>query len=510
MAVIEDIYKFTTQADSASLKAAQAEIRREFGATKAAMINMAAKAVMATQSFKKFVTVRVTVGGLAAALRNVGMAAGAAAGGLGRAVFGVNGLIRGGARAIGSLRMMVGSIMGLVGPLMLIGGLFFRAIGGINGLKNSAAGGGGGAAGATEELAENMSDLGNVAQTTQTKVAGMLGAFGDVGEGYIQAQGKASQTFESQSEAATVAAKKAVAAQETASATGAEAASRLSKAWERVAAIFSEAFGKVLLPLLDAVAEMMEDPRFLEFVTLLADDLAGAIQVVASWIIDEAIPAILDWMDEVNNAGGPVEWLMEKFGELRDTVIRIVAIILGTLSQWGNKIREIFNEVKLVLMGVWTDIQNAALFAFSTIQIKVIGMWNNIKGIFQIGINAIIGGLNSLIEGYNKIGTTFGLPAVGAIPGVSLARGGIVSSPTAAIVGDAPTPEVVAPLGDLVGILNEALGGAGGGLTIENLVIQAPPGEANPQRWGEQAARSFMSGMKNLTQLRQAGVRLPV
>lgn len=509
MAVVEDIYKLTTQTDASSLVATQATIRQQFNATATTLRSMGTRVFAAAQSFRQFVTARVTTGGLAAALRNVGMAAGNAAMGLGRAALGVGGLVRGAAGAMVAVRGFTMSIIGMLGPLMMIGGLFMRAIGGINGLKNSAAGGGGGAAAATEELAENMGGLGAVAQTTQTKIAGMLGAFGAVGEGYIQKQGKASQTFESQSEAATVAAKTTAAAQQQASATGAEAASRLAKAWERVAAIFSEKLGAVLLPLLDKVAEMMEDPRFLEFVTLLADDLAGAIDIVATWLIDEAIPAILDFMDEVNEAGGPVEWLMSKFGELKDTVMRIVAIILATLIIWGNKIREIFNEVKDTISGVWEGVKNSAILAFAAIQIKVIGMWNNIKAIFQIGINAIIGGLNGLIEGYNKIGSTFGLPTVGAIPGVSLAKGGIVSRPTAAIVGDATTPEAVAPLGDLVGIIQDAVGG-GGGINIENLIIQAPPGEANPQAFGERAAGAFTSKVGELTRLRMAGARLPV
>jgi len=386
----------------------------------------------------------------------------------------------------------------------------FNAIGGLKGLTNSAAGGGGGAAGAVAELSDNMEEMGTSATKTQERIAGVLGAFGEVGEGFIQSQGKASQTLEKQSEGATKAAKDAVTAQETASASGAEAASRLGKAWARVQEIFGEAFGKVLLPLLDRVAEMMEDPRFITFVTLLADDLAGALALVVGWVIDDVIPALEDFMDEVNEAGGPIEWFKQKWEELKETVLRIVAIILGTLIIWGDKIKKIFDEVKMTLIGVWDGVRDGAILAFSAIQVKVIGMWNNIKTIFQIGINAIIGGLNDLIEGYNKIGGNFGLPAVGEIPSVSLARGAIVSAPTAAIVGDAPTPEVVAPLGDLVGILNEALGGVGGGLTIENLVIQAPPGEANPQRWGETAARSFTNGVGGLTSLRQAGVRLPV
>ena len=508
MAVVEDIYKLTTQSDTSSLAAAQTAIRAQFSATTATLQRMGMRVFQAAQSFRNFITARITTGGLAAALRNMGMAAVNAGMGLGRAVFGVNGLIRGAGRAMLAVRGMMMSIMGLIGPLILIGGLLFRAIGGFTGLKNSAAGGGGAAA-ATDELAENMEGLGTTAQTTQEKVKGLLGAFGEVGEGYIQAQGKAAQTLEKQSGAAAEAAKTTAAIQESTSATGAEAASRLSKAWERVAAIFQDKLGKVLLPLLDAVAAMLEDPRFLAFIELLATDLAGALESIVGWIVEDVIPAILDFADEVNEAGGPLKWLQGKWEELRNTVLRIVAIILGTLIIWGNKIKDIFEEVKGTLLGVWNGVRDGAIWAFEAIRLKVVGMWANIKTIFQIGINAIIGGLNSLIKGYNEIGGSFGLPTVGEIPGVKLAKGGIVSSPTAAIVGDAATPEAIAPIGDLVGIIREALGG-GGGLTIENLVIQVPPGTENPQAFGERAAGAFANNLRNLAQIRQAGVRLPV
>jgi hypothetical protein len=96
-------------------------------------------------------------------------------------------------------------------------------------------------------------------------------------------------------------------------------------------------------------------------------------------------------------------------------------------------------------------------------------MVSGIKG----AVNAIINGINTVIRGINKFkitvpgvsvlgktivpGFSVGLPQIPEIP--NLAKGGIVSRPTLAMLGESG-PEAVVPLGR----------GAGTGMTV-NLVI---------------------------------------
>jgi len=54
---------------------------------------------------------------------------------------------------------------------------------------------------------------------------------------------------------------------------------------------------------------------------------------------------------------------------------------------------------------------------------------------------------------------------------LSFAPGGIISSPVRAVVGDARTPEVVAPLGDLLPMIQQAVATAGGGSVTVNAPI---------------------------------------
>jgi TP901 family phage tail tape measure protein len=61
--------------------------------------------------------------------------------------------------------------------------------------------------------------------------------------------------------------------------------------------------------------------------------------------------------------------------------------------------------------------------------------------------------------------------APGSDQWLSFAEGGIISSPTVAIVGDARTPEVAAPLGDLLPMIQRAVATAGGGVGV---TVNAP------------------------------------
>ena len=100
---------------------------------------------------------------------------------------------------------------------------------------------------------------------------------------------------------------------------------------------------------------------------------------------------------------------------------------------------------------------------------SVTTIWNNIKTTIKGAINGILGYINKFIDGWNKIelniptikipfygevgGWSIGLPNIPKIP--MLADGGIVNSPTLAMIGEAG-PEAVVPLGK----------GFGSGITV--------------------------------------------
>ena len=106
------------------------------------------------------------------------------------------------------------------------------------------------------------------------------------------------------------------------------------------------------------------------------------------------------------------------------------------------------------------------------------GAWVDIERDFKGCLNRMIDGLNSMISGLNKVEgemppsmgggrINFNIPKIANVP--ALAKGGIVSAPTLALVGEAGR-EAVLPLenntgwmADMANMLVDTMGGAGGG-----------------------------------------------
>ena len=116
-------------------------------------------------------------------------------------------------------------------------------------------------------------------------------------------------------------------------------------------------------------------------------------------------------------------------------------------------------------------VTDSLISTFQTVKTTVLGIWDSMVSGIKTGVNTIIGAINNVIRGFNNFQIT--IPAVKVkgftvVPGFSmslpqipeiprLAKGGIVTRPTLAMLGESG-PEAVVPLG------------RGGGMTI-NLVI---------------------------------------
>jgi predicted nucleic acid-binding protein len=186
-----------------------------------------------------------------------------------------------------------------------------------------------------------------------------------------------------------------------------------------------------------------------------------------------------------------LQFLKEKFKLVFEFIREIVRKVF-------TKITEIYNsklgwllpagpliKAILFLKNNWDEIWAGIQATFKTVTDALIGTFRSVKGtILQIwdgmvagikgGINTVVGAINAFIRGINTIkinvprislpfgrsvgGYSIGMPQIPEIP--TLARGGIVTKPTLAMIGESG-PEAVVPLGR---------GGAGAGMTI-NLVI---------------------------------------
>lgn len=304
--------------------------------------------------------------------------------------------------------------------------------------------------------------------------------------------------------------------------------------WPReIQKIFQRVF-EAISPTLEALGKLLKSPvfkkfadflakdltkaagksadKFKEIIALLGDKLVKAVGKLSDWFVKKAIPAIEDFMEQIIEVGGPIEFFKQKWEELKTTVLMILAIIVGRLLIWSNTIRDIFRRVVDYVKNQWQGLKNSIISILEEIGARaqnilagvvsfVKGVWNAFISAIENAINAAVDILNEFIHLYNVIarfsrGRTISMMGHVHIP--RLQEGGIAFDPTLAVVGDAPSPEVIAPLDELVGILQEALGA--GGMTIN---VTVPPGTLDPMGYGDAVGRSIVTAM------RRSGQRVP-
>lgn len=152
-----------------------------------------------------------------------------------------------------------------------------------------------------------------------------------------------------------------------------------------------------------------------------------------------------------------------------------------------------------------SDVLNKA--ARSVVQFGIIVAYG-----FTDFVNGIIDTINSVLQYLNDVDARFyanqklmGMngkapTSIGLIPRVpypnipSFAAGSIVNNPMLAMIGDSPKSkggEVVAPLTDLLGMIQKAVGGG------VNIVINGPFGDGyTPRQAGEQAGNGFIATLR--------------
>lgn len=172
--------------------------------------------------------------------------------------------------------------------------------------------------------------------------------------------------------------------------------------------------------------------------------------VVSNWEkIKGLLQGAVDWM--YSN----VDWIEQKFGTTAANIWRFIAdlisVAIDAFDGLFNGIKTILDGIIKVFKGVFNGDMKTVLQGFKQI---FKGIFDSLWSIAKAPINLIIKGINHLIDGANKIkfnvpdwvpgmgGKQFGFN-IRKIP--QLARGTVVSQPTAAIIGEAGT-EAVMPL----------------------------------------------------------------
>jgi predicted nucleic acid-binding protein len=194
------------------------------------------------------------------------------------------------------------------------------------------------------------------------------------------------------------------------------------------------------------------------------DKIMAALRVALQFL-KEKFKIVFDFIKEI------VKKVFTKITELYNSKLGWLmpgGTLMLAIRFLKNNWREIWENIK----ATFKTVTDALIGTFRSVKGTILGIWDAMVDGIKGGINFVVGAINKFIRGINSIkisvpsvdiplvgrvgGFTLGMPQIPEIP--TLAKGGIVTKPTLAMIGESG-PEAVVPLGR-----------GGAGMTI-NLVI---------------------------------------
>ncbi len=136
-----------------------------------------------------------------------------------------------------------------------------------------------------------------------------------------------------------------------------------------------------------------------------------------------------------NDVKGALEYLWNNvFVPVGHFLGEVFQVAIEALMTPIDLLKDAFNDVKDALSWLWNNV--------------LVPVGNFLEGAFKTAINGVMSVLKPLIDGVNtvmNVGKSIGGAIGGALKSIGLAEGGIVYSPTLALIGEAG-PEAVVPL----------------------------------------------------------------
>ena len=231
--------------------------------------------------------------------------------------------------------------------------------------------------------------------------------------------------------------------------------------WDTIVAIFQGIWDGIVA-IFTPIGEWFAD-RWNDITTVLAD--------VAKWfggMFQKAWDALTNVFSSIGT------WFGERWNDVT-TALSNVATWFGDIFKMAfEAVKNAFSTIGSFFSGVWTTVKNIFVNAGQMVGSAVGGAFrsavNAVLGTIENVVNGFVGMINSVIGMINKIpGVSLG--SIGYVSLPRLARGGIVDSPTVAMIGEAGK-EVVMPLENtgFLQTMGRVVGGAvvnalGGGLT---------------------------------------------
>lgn len=235
----------------------------------------------------------------------------------------------------------------------------------------------------------------------------------------------------------------------------------LNLIWESITAIF-QGIWDTIVAIFTPLGEWFGE-RWNDITTVLAD--------VAKWF-GETFQKAWDALTKVFSPIGT--WFGERWNEVTTALANVATWFGNIFSSAYEAVTNAFSSIGSFFSGVWETVKNIFVNAG-----QMVG--SAVGGAFKSAVNAVLGTIENVVNGFigminGVLDAIRGLPGLGWVGSVGtislprLARGGIVDSPTVAMIGEAGK-EVVMPLENtgFLQTMGRIVGGAvvnalGGGL----------------------------------------------
>lgn len=222
---------------------------------------------------------------------------------------------------------------------------------------------------------------------------------------------------------------------------------KFQQAWDAIVNIFSgigEWFSGVFQGAWDAIVNIFT-PIGSWFGQRWAD-VTSALANIGAWFTDIFQKA---WTGLTNIFSKLGLWFGERWADVTSVLANVSSWFGNMFTSAYNAVKNAFSSIGGFFSGVWSTVQSIFVNAGQKVGSAV-------GGAFKSAVNAVLGTIENVVNGFiGMINGVFGvvrnLPGLGWVGSVStvslprLARGGIVDSPTIAMIGEAGK-EAVVPL----------------------------------------------------------------
>lgn len=194
-----------------------------------------------------------------------------------------------------------------------------------------------------------------------------------------------------------------------------------------------------------------------------AESILPVLQQAGATLISMLAPAITQIFNTIQTLMPVVVPFLQSAMTMLGALYQNVLMPIGTFlaGQMVANIQNILTVFTPVISGIITALKGVLDFltgvfagdwnrAWEGIKTVFTGIWEAMKGVVKGVLNGIINGINKIIGGINgtigAAGEAIGIKAkIPLIPQAAFAKGGVVTSPTVAMVGEGGVPETIIP-----------------------------------------------------------------